>query len=431
MPYDWLKQIPTALLQLDEIPLLGFPPSFPWQDLSKGVGEVFQIPDFKIDTSPSQWRTQEELYAGMGDSLTPLVCTIPSLEGTLTWVMASEDVYRLMSLLLNDNHHEHDVLENEFLQGFYHFVAYEVVHVLTKLPFGNTLSPQIQHSGSLPVEASLCTDLTIILRGKSLCGRMIISPALRKAWKEKYAERSLELPIQSSVAEKISIAVHIEAGKTSIAPSLWKTVALGDFILLDSCTLQPNSEKGGRVTLTVNGMPFYIGKIKDGNIKILDHPLYHQEDNLSMTSNTPGNHDQDDSSSDYDESEFESEHESEMESEIEHSTDESIAEHSDESKLEEENEEVEGLDNGVFTDTALAPAETQLKIDEIPLSVVVEVGRIQMSVKKILELQPGNILELNLHPENGVDLVVNGNRIAKGELIKLGEALGVRILDIG
>jgi len=53
-----------------------------------------------------------------------------------------------------------------------------------------------------------------------------------------------------------------------------------------------------------------------------------------------------------------------------------------------------------------------------------------MSVKKMLELQPGNLLELDIHPENGVDLVVNGKRIAKGELIKLGEALGVRILDI-
>jgi flagellar motor switch protein FliN len=48
-----------------------------------------------------------------------------------------------------------------------------------------------------------------------------------------------------------------------------------------------------------------------------------------------------------------------------------------------------------------------------------------------MELQPGNMLEVDLHPENGVDLVVNGKRIGKGELLRVGETLGVRILDIG
>lgn len=429
MPYDWLKQIPTALLQLDEIPLIGFPLPFPWEELSKGMGETFQIPDFKIEPEPLQWRTQEELFAGLGDNLTPLVCTIPSLEGNLSWIMASEDVHRLMSLLLNDNHQEHEVLEDEFLQGFYYFTAYEVIHLLTKLPFGRALSPQIQKNGTLPNEASLCSDLKIHLRGKVLSGRIVISPALRRSWKEKHAERTLELPVHSSIAEKLTIPVHIEAGRTSIKPSEWKTVKSGDFILLDSCTVKPHDEKGGRVTLTVNGIPFYIGKIKDGNIKILDHPLYYQEEEITMS--IPPTEDEseehEESSLDFDEeseldSELESEHEeaSEMESEPE------SEELSEETSLVEE-ELPEELVEGTAAPT---PEESPLKIEEIPLSVVVEVGRLQMSVKKMLELQPGNLLELNVHPENGVDLVVNGRRIAKGELVKLGEALGVRILDI-
>ena len=152
MPYDWLKQIPTALLQLDEIPLIGYPPPFPWEELSKGMGGVFQIPDFKIEHAPFQWRTQEELFAGLGDNLTSLSCTIPSLEGYLHWIMASEDVHRLMSLLLNEEHHEHDVLDDEYLKGFYYFSAYEVIHLLTKQPFGSSLSPQIQKNGFLPTK---------------------------------------------------------------------------------------------------------------------------------------------------------------------------------------------------------------------------------------------------------------------------------------
>ncbi len=40
-----------------------------------------------------------------------------------------------------------------------------------------------------------------------------------------------------------------------------------------------------------------------------------------------------------------------------------------------------------------------------------------MSVQKLLELQPGNLLELDVHPENGVDLVVNGSCIARGRTL--------------
>lgn len=437
MPYDWLKQIPTSLLQLDEIPLIGFPLPFPWEELSKGMGEVFQISDFKIEHEPFQWRTQEELFSDMGDSLTPLSCTIPSLEGYLHWIMASEDVHRLISLLLNEEHHEHDYLDDEYLKGFYYFAAYEVIHLLTKLPFGHALSPQIQKNGFLPNESSLCADVKIHLRGKTLTGRLIASPALRRSWKERHAQRTLEIPIAPAVAEKLTISVHLEVGRTSIKPSEWKSINLGDFVLLDSCTIVPSNEKGGRVTLTVNGRPFYIGKLKDGNIKILDHPLHYQEEDIMSTPPSEGTfEDSDDSSLDFDiNSEMESEMESELESEhesIQESEHES-QEHSDHESLGSEehsevHEEVEA-EQPVSSNEA-PPADNRLNIEEVPLSVIVEVGRLQMSIKKIMELQPGNMLELDIHPENGVDLVVNGTRIAKGELIKLGEALGVRILDI-
>lgn len=443
MPYDWLKQIPTALLQLDEIPLIGFPPPFPWRELSKEMGDVFQIPDFNIEAMPFQWRTAEELFSGLGDDLTPLVCTIPSLEGNLCWVMASEDVHRLMSLLLNDQYHEHDVLEDEFLQGFYYFSAYEVVHVLTKLPFASSLSPQIQKEGVLPHEASLCADIKIQLRGKILTGRVIISPALRRSWKEKHAERTLELPVHSSLAENLNIAVHIEAGRTSMTTTEWKTVHPGDFILLDSCTVKPYDEKGGRVTLTINGMPFYIGKIKDGNIKILDHPLYYQEEETTMSNLPPDDQSaeheeeehEEESSLDFDtesefESEMESEHGTEDASEAGLEPEEQEPDHEEEGHAEEEATE-EHVEEDQLAGVEAEHKEAHVNIEEIPLSIVVEIGRLQMSVKKILELQPGNLLELDVHPENGVDLVVNGKRVAKGELVRLGEALGVRILDIG
>lgn len=81
----------------------------------------------------------------------------------------------------------------------------------------------------------------------------------------------------------------------------------------------------------------------------------------------------------------------------------------------------------------VAPVEdrTPYSPQAINVALVVEVGRVQMSMEKLLKLEPGNLLELDFHPENGVNLVVNGKIIGKGELIRIGDAIGIRILDLG
>jgi len=68
---------------------------------------------------------------------------------------------------------------------------------------------------------------------------------------------------------------------------------------------------------------------------------------------------------------------------------------------------------------------------EIPVTIVIEAGSVQMTMDQLLQLEPGNLLELNIRPESGVDLTINGKIVGKGELIKLGETLGVRVLKLG
>jgi flagellar motor switch protein FliN/FliY len=53
-----------------------------------------------------------------------------------------------------------------------------------------------------------------------------------------------------------------------------------------------------------------------------------------------------------------------------------------------------------------------------------------MTVDHLMKLSPGNFLELPIHPEQGVNLTVNGQKIGRGELVYLGEQLGIRILEL-
>lgn len=75
------------------------------------------------------------------------------------------------------------------------------------------------------------------------------------------------------------------------------------------------------------------------------------------------------------------------------------------------------------------PSNLDMLLD-IPLQVTVELGRTKRSVKEILELSPGSIVELDKLAGEPVDILVNNRLIAKGEVVVIDENFGVRVTDI-
>ena len=67
---------------------------------------------------------------------------------------------------------------------------------------------------------------------------------------------------------------------------------------------------------------------------------------------------------------------------------------------------------------------------DIPLQVTVELGRTSRSVKEILELSPGSIIELDKLAGEPVDILVNNRPVARGEVVVIDENFGVRVTDI-
>lgn len=67
---------------------------------------------------------------------------------------------------------------------------------------------------------------------------------------------------------------------------------------------------------------------------------------------------------------------------------------------------------------------------EIPLQVTVELGRTKRSIKEILEMSSGSIIELDKLAGEPVDILVNNRLIANGEVVVIDENFGVRITDI-
>lgn len=434
---SWLKQIPGELYQLDEKPLLGFPPAFSWETFSDALAKSLQIKNLSITPGSLQWLSQADLLAGLGDQIKSISVSVNPLVGQVTWIMPEQGLSRLMHLLLNpDSNVFAETIDPNFFKAFYQFIAAEAINALEKTDFDKKLVPVVLKEYNLPAEACLALNVTILLDNEPIYGRLLLSQDFRKSWAQRHALQQKALPLSSPIADALSVVVHLEAGKINLRPSEWKNIVPGDFVVLDTCSLDPDEEKG-RVMLVINGTPFFRARIKQGSLKILEHPLYHE---VNTAMDTPPKKDNEE---EFDDADFEIEDTNEEKTG--HDDSEEHTEASQEEEFNDEDLDISDEDLGKIeskpapkateqpaaaTEAKPAISNTPLTVDEIPLPVVIEVGRIQMSVKKLLELQPGNMLELDIHPESGVDMVVNGKRIARGELLKIGESLGIRISEL-
>ena len=69
-------------------------------------------------------------------------------------------------------------------------------------------------------------------------------------------------------------------------------------------------------------------------------------------------------------------------------------------------------------------------IMDVPLQISVELGRAKKTIKEILDMGPGSVIELDRLAGEPVDMIVNGKLIAKCEVVVINETFGIRITDI-
>lgn len=82
------------------------------------------------------------------------------------------------------------------------------------------------------------------------------------------------------------------------------------------------------------------------------------------------------------------------------------------------------------TATHMVPPENIDLLMDVPLEVTVELGRTSKSIKEILDFAPGTIIELNRLAGEPIDVLVNGKFVAKGEVVVMEEAFGIRVTEI-
>ncbi len=90
------------------------------------------------------------------------------------------------------------------------------------------------------------------------------------------------------------------------------------------------------------------------------------------------------------------------------------------------------LDELVDDSRPISKAEAA-KLDtilDIPVTISMEVGRSYMSIRNLLQLNQGSVVELDRVAGEPLDVMVNGTLIAHGEVVVVNDKFGIRLTDV-
>jgi len=366
-----LQNLENAIDDLSAVPLWGSPPSFPLDDFANALCETFEQDVLHLKLDKTDWSPRP--LEGMGETPFMRPFVLSPLPGEFFFVMAENGLQKLAIQLLSKEEGGKGFSEDPLLRGFIDVALLNVCQAFNQLnPFGN-LSACFAEEAPLPEDGALCMDLSIEINSKTFKGRIIAPRESITGFRSYFEMERPPFVIDASNAD-LPISLWYEAGNTQLSAQEWKETKQGDCVLLDRCTINLKEKKGTAI-LSAGGTPLFDIRIKGDEAKILDYAMTQKE--YPMT------------------------------------------DESSEIPLEE---------------TAELPEESEAKslpADQIPLTLTVELGRFQMPLEKVSQLKPGNVLDLHKSTGSHVHLTIGGKRVAMGELVTLGEAIGVKILKLG
>lgn len=259
-------------------------------------------------------------------------------------------------------------LTSEILQeGFYRYLLLEALGSLQEIPIFKEFSLQLSEEERIPEGDLFCIDVKIDLGSHTCWGRLAIDASFRSAWVHHFEKIPSEY-VPTELSRQLYLDLSIETGSVLLHQEEWDHLKLGDFVILDQGSYDVQKETGVAM-LMLGRNPLFNVRLRPNQIELTDYAFYY-EDNMPQNSNS--------------------------------------------------------------LSSEPAPNEGEVvAIKELPLLVNVEIARMKMTLDKLMHLHPGNIIEIPIHPDQSVSLVVNGQKVGRAELVRLGETLGLRIIEIG
>lgn len=84
-------------------------------------------------------------------------------------------------------------------------------------------------------------------------------------------------------------------------------------------------------------------------------------------------------------------------------------------------------------EASVPAADRERKMDmlfDLSLPVAIELGRTNLPIREILDLQRGSIVEFDKLASEPVDVIINGKKMAEGEVVVIEKHFGIRITNL-
>lgn len=99
----------------------------------------------------------------------------------------------------------------------------------------------------------------------------------------------------------------------------------------------------------------------------------------------------------------------------------------------DESEDAAAAEFDSLEDTSGGPAGEEANLDvilDIPVTISMEIGRTHISIRNLLQLNQGSVVELDRLAGEPMDVLVNGTLVAHGEVVVVNEKFGIRLTDV-
>ncbi len=90
-----------------------------------------------------------------------------------------------------------------------------------------------------------------------------------------------------------------------------------------------------------------------------------------------------------------------------------------------------GFEN--LQDDAVDASDDELNLEvilDVPVDISMEIGRTKISIRNLLKLNQGSVIELDRLAGEPMDVLVNGTLIAHGEVVVVNDKFGIRLTDV-
>lgn len=92
---------------------------------------------------------------------------------------------------------------------------------------------------------------------------------------------------------------------------------------------------------------------------------------------------------------------------------------------------LEGASDAALASTMGLGSEVNLDVIlDVPVTMAMEVGRTKISIRNLLQLNQGSVVELDRAAGEPLDVFVNGTLVAHGEVVVINEKFGIRLTDV-